>query len=112
MTISGNEYSRSQHFVPEMKGFWAPMGFAESSVTKTRVFWAQMGCDLWATLPVEAGNERHSANGGGRSVGLRPGAAGYIRGRAPDKIGGRLRSSRASATKQNRQPKKAAESFV
>ena len=78
-----------------MKGFWAPMGFAESSVTKTRGFWAQMGCDLWATLPVEAGNERLSANGGGRSDGLRPGAAGYIRGRAPDKIGGRLRSSRA-----------------
>ena len=31
------------------------MGFAESSVTKIRVFWAQMECDLWATLPVEAG---------------------------------------------------------
>ena len=88
------------------------MGFAESSVTKTKGFWARMGCDLWATLPVEAGNERYSANGGGRSEGRRPGAAGYIRGRAPDKIGGRLRSSRASATKQNRQPKKAAESFV
>ena len=42
-------------------------------------------------------NERTSANGGGRSEGLRPGAAGYFRGGAP---------------KRNRQPKKAAESFV
>ena len=30
-------------------------------------------------------NERTSANGEGRSVGLRPRAAGYVRGRAPDK---------------------------
>jgi hypothetical protein len=29
------------------------MGFAESSVTKNGGFWAQMGCDLWATLPAE-----------------------------------------------------------
>ena len=64
--------------VPKNNHSWARMGFAESSVTKTRGFWSQMGCDLWATLPVEAGNERHSANGGGRSVGLRPGAAGNV----------------------------------
>ena len=98
-------------------------------------------------MSVEYGNERLSANRGGRSengleersdeVGLsrpaepgilskeknterRKGRRGFggrapqkdIRGRAPDKTGGRLRSSRASATKQNRQPKKAAESFV
>ena len=44
MTVSGNEYSRSQHFVPEMKGFWAPMGFAESSVTKKAGFWLPMWC--------------------------------------------------------------------
>ena len=31
------------------------------------------------------GNERTSANGGGRSEGLRPGAARYFRGRAPKK---------------------------
>ena len=37
-----------------------------------------MGCGWWATLPVEAGNERLSANGGVRSVGLRPGAAGNV----------------------------------
>jgi len=37
MTVSGNEYSMSQHFVPEMKGFWA-----------------RTGCSWWATLPVEA----------------------------------------------------------
>ncbi len=30
-------------------------------------------------------NERASANGGGRSEGLRPGAAGYFRGGAPKK---------------------------
>ena len=78
--------------------------------------WQEMGCDLWATLPVEAGpaataapaagsnipeglsspaalaqrlrNERLSANGGGRSEGRRPRAAGYVRGRAPDKTTG------------------------
>ena len=33
----------------------------------------------------EGWNERISANGGGRSEGLRPGAAGYIRGRAPNR---------------------------
>ena len=34
-------------------------------------------------MSVEYGNERISANGGGRSEGLRPGAAGYFRGGAP-----------------------------
>ena len=35
-------------------------------------------------------NERISANGGGRSEGLRPRAAGYVRGGAPNKTGEEL----------------------
>ncbi len=145
MTVSGNEYSRSQHFVPEMKGFWAPMGFAESSVTKTRGFWARMGCgsggqrcrskqdracspivllgDLPLTYPYTAPaagnnlqrfsspaalaqplrNESLSANGGGRSEGRRPRAAGYVRGRAPDEMTGIRQDASSPAALAQRQ---------
>ena len=47
--------------------------------------------------------ERHSANGGGRSEGRRPRAAGYVRGRAPDKMTGIRQDASSPAALAQRQ---------
>ena len=49
--------------------------------------WDFVGLRPPIALRGSASHERTSANGGGRSEGLRPGAAGYIRGSAPNKQG-------------------------
>ena len=57
------------------------------------------------TAPAAGSNipERHSANGGGRSEGRRPRAAGYVRGRAPDKMTGIRQDASSPAALAQRQ---------
>ena len=50
-------------------------------------------------MPAEKGNERLSANGGGRYEVQRPRAAGYVRGRAPDKTTGIRQDATARTAK-------------